>query len=211
MELGLQDRVALVTGAGQGIGRQICLTLAQEGAQVAVNDIVEERVEAVMAEIAAAGGRCMVVVADVTGEKAVKAMVQSVVQDWGPVDILVNDAGNPILPPSDQQEAAAGGAFFRPFAQGDRAFWDAAISLVTYGVLNCSRAVIGGMMERRRGCIVNISSNAGRVGRSGAVPYSMCKGGLVGLRKALAQEAGPHSVTVNCVSPGATETEAMEE
>ena len=204
MDLGSTDRVALVTGAGRGIGRQICLTLAGEGARVAVNDVFQDRADAVADEIRGAGGQAVGVVADVTDGQAVAAMVGRISDEWGAVDILVNNAGIPVIA-SAQDAAVAGGQFF---AQSDRAQWDRSMGLITYGVLACSRAVIEGMAERRWGRIVSVVSDAGRVGEPRLVAYSMAKAGVVGFSKALAKEMGRFCVTVNCVSPATTETEA---
>jgi len=204
MDMGIKDRVALVTGAGRGIGRQICLTLAAEGARVAVNDVFQERADAVADEIGGAGGQAMGVVADVTDGAAVAAMVGQITGEWGAVDILVNNAGIPVIA-SSEDAAVAGGQFF---AKSDRAQWDRSMGLITHGVLACSRAVIEGMSERRWGRIVNVVSDAGRVGEPRLVAYSMAKAGVIGFSKALAKEAGRFCVTVNCVSPATTETEA---
>ncbi len=204
MDLGINDRVALVTGAGRGIGRQICLTLAEEGAKVAVNDIFQERADAVADEIKQAEGEAMGVVSDVTDLDAVTAMVKRITDEWGALDILVNNAGIPVIA-SSEDAAVAGGQFF---SQSDRAQWDRTMGLITYGVLNCSRAVIEGMSERRWGRIISTISDAGRVGEPRLVAYSMAKAGVVGLSKALAKEVGRYCVTVNCVSPATTETYA---
>jgi 2-hydroxycyclohexanecarboxyl-CoA dehydrogenase len=206
MDLGIQDRVALVTGAGRGIGRQICLTLAEEGARVAVNDLFQERADAVAEEIRGAGGQAMGAAADVTDGDSVAAMVQRVVEEWGAVDILVNNAGIPVITDPSDTSAAAGALF----AQSNRAQWDRTMGLITYGVLNCSRAVVERMSERRWGRIVNIISDAGRVGEPRLVAYSQAKAGVVGLSKALAKEVGRFCVTVNCVSPATTETDATK-
>jgi 2-hydroxycyclohexanecarboxyl-CoA dehydrogenase len=204
MDLGIRDRVALVTGAGRGIGRQICLTLSEEGAKVAVNDVFQERAEGVAEEIKQAGGQAMGVVADVTDLEAVTAMVSRVADEWGSVDILVNNAGIPVVASSEDAAVAAG----QFFSQSDRAQWDRTMGLITYGVLNCSRVVIEGMSERAWGRIISVISDAGRVGEPRLVAYSLAKAGVVGFSKALAKEVGRYCVTVNCVSPGTTETEA---
>jgi 2-hydroxycyclohexanecarboxyl-CoA dehydrogenase len=204
MDLGIRDRVALVTGAGRGIGRQICLTLSEEGARVAVNDVFQERADAVAEEIRQAGGQAMGVVADVTDLEAVTAMVSRIADEWGSVDILVNNAGIPVIT-SPEDAAVAAGQFF---SQSDRAQWDRTMGLITYGVLNCSRVVIEGMSERAWGRIISVISDAGRVGEPRLVAYSLAKAGVVGFSKALAKEVGRYCVTVNCVSPGTTETEA---
>lgn len=204
MDLGIEGRVALVTGAGRGIGRQICLTLAEEGVRVVVNDLFQDRAAGVADEIKGAGGQAMGAAADVTDGDAVKAMVGRVTEEWGAVDILVNNAGIPVIE-SSQDAMTAAGQFF---GQSDRAQWDRTMGLITYGVLNCSRAVIEGMSERGWGRIVSIISDAGRVGEPRLVAYSMAKAGVVGFSKALAKEVGRYRVTVNCVSPATTETEA---
>jgi NAD(P)-dependent dehydrogenase (short-subunit alcohol dehydrogenase family) len=126
-----------------------------------------------------------------------------VIEQWGQVDILVNNAGIPLIK-SSQDAMAALGQFF-PETQRDQ--WERTMHLITYGVLNCSRAVIVGMMERRWGRIVSVISDAGRVGEQRLVPYSMAKAGVIGFSKALAREVGRNCVTVNCVSPATTETE----
>ena len=205
MDLGIKDRVAVVTGAGRGIGRQICLTLGQEGAKVAVNDVFQERADAVAEEIKQAGGQALGVVADVTNLEAVTAMVSRIADEWGAVDILVNNAG---LPVSEGSQDAAAGPFF---SRSDRAQWDRTMGLITYGALNCSRAVVEGMSERCWGRIISIISDAGRVGEPRLVAYSLAKAGVVGFSKALAKEMGRYCVTVNCVSPGTTETDATAE
>jgi len=204
MDLGIRGRVALVTGAGRGIGRQICLTLAEEGAKVAVNDLFPDRAEAVATEIAAAGGAAVGVAFDVTDWEAVQDGVRRVEETLGPVDILVNNAGIPAAGGEGAVPSGASGFF----STTGRREWDRTMGLITYGVLNCSRAVIEGMCQRRWGRIVNIISDAGRVGEPRLVAYSMAKAGVVGFSKALAKEVGRFCVNVNCVSPATTETEA---
>jgi NAD(P)-dependent dehydrogenase (short-subunit alcohol dehydrogenase family) len=206
MDLGISDRVALVTGAGRGIGLEICRTLAAEGVRVAVNDLFEERAQDGADEIAKAGGDAIGVAADVTDEESVGAMVKQVVDEFGAVDILVNNAGIPAVTARDALPSAGG-----LFAGSDRAQWDRTMGLITYGVLNCSRAVIEGLSERRWGRIVNVISDAGRVGEPRLAAYSMAKAGVVGFSKALAKESGRFCVTVNCVSPATTETDATAE
>ncbi len=205
MDLGIKDRVAVVTGAGRGIGRQICLTLGREGAKVAINDVFQERADAVAEEIRQTGGQALGVVADVTNLEAVTAMVSRIADEWGAVDILVNNAG---LPVSEGSQDAAAGPFF---SRSDRAQWDRTMGLITYGALNCSRAVVEGMSERCWGRIISIISDAGRVGEPRLVAYSLAKAGVVGFSKALAKEMGRYCVTVNCVSPATTETDATAE
>ncbi len=203
MDLGINDRVALVTGGGRGIGEEICLTLAGEGVRVAVNDLFQERADQAAAEITAAGGRAIGVGFDVTDLDAVTAGVQRVVAEFGAVDILVNNAGIPAVTAQDALPSTGGF-----FSGSDRNQWDRTMGLITYGVLNCSRAVVEGMSERRWGRIVSVISDAGRVGEPRLVAYSMAKAGVLGFSKALAKEMGRHCVTVNCVAPATTETDA---
>ena len=203
MDLGIKGRVAIVTGAGRGIGLEICQALAAEGARVAVNDFFPERAEEGAAAVQAAGGAAMGVAADVTDLAAVQAMVQAVIGEYGQVDILVNNAGIPAI--TAQEAVPSTGGFF---AGSDREQWDRTMGLITYGVMNCSRAVLESMTEHRWGRIVNIISDAGRVGEPRLVPYSMAKAGVIGFTKALAKEVGRHCITANCVSPATTETDA---
>jgi len=206
MDLGISGRVAFVTGAGRGIGEEICLTLAAEGVKVAVNDLFQERADGAAERIRRAGGEAIGVAADVTDYDAVRAAVARTAAELGPVDILVNNAGIPAV--TAQDAIPSTGGFFQ---DTDRGQWDRTMGLITYGVLNCSRAVIEGMQERRWGRIVNIISDAGRVGEPRLVAYSMAKAGVVGFSKALAKECGRYAITVNCVSPATTETEATRE
>lgn len=206
MDLGIAGRVALVTGAGRGIGFEICRTLAEDGVKIAVNDLFQERADEAAAEIRSAGVDAAGVAFDVTDYESAAAGVRKVEDALGPVDILVSNAG---IPAATAQDAlpSQGGLFFGT----DRAQWDRTMGLITYGVLNCSRAVIEGMNERRWGRIVSIISDAGRVGEPRLVAYSMAKAGVVGFTKALAKEAGRNGVTVNCVSPATTLTDATKE
>ncbi|MCS7276568.1 MAG: 3-oxoacyl-ACP reductase FabG [Dehalococcoidia bacterium] len=205
MDMGISGRVALVTGAGRGIGRAICLALAAEGARVAVNDIFEERAARVAEAIRNGGGTAIAVAADVTDQAQVEAMVRHIEEALGPVEILVNNAGVPV--PLEGTDPA----MELPFAQSDRPHWDRIMNLNTYGTLYCTRAVLPRMIERRWGRIVNITSDAGRVGAPNLAPYSMAKAGIIGFSKALAREVGRYCITVNCVAPGATETEGAQD
>ncbi len=206
MDLGITGRVAFVTGAGRGIGREICTTLAAEGASIAVNDLFQERADETADIIRNSGGRAIGVAADVTDYAAVQAAVARAVAEFGAVDILVNNAGIPAVTAQDAIPSQGG------FFQGtDREQWDRTMGLITYGVLNCSRAAIEGMQERRWGRIISIISDAGRVGEPRLTAYSMAKAGVIGFSKALAKESGRHGITVNCVSPATTETDATRE
>lgn len=206
MDLGITNRVALVTGAGRGIGAEICTTLAAEGVRIAVNDLFQERADETAALIRKSGGRAIGVAADVTDYDAISGAVARAVAEFGSVDILVNNAGIPAV--TAQDAIPSTGGFFQ---STDREAWDRTMTLITYGVLNCARAVIEGMQERRWGRIISIISDAGRVGEPRLVAYSMAKAGVVGFSKALAKESGRHAITVNCVSPATTETDATRE
>lgn len=208
MDLGLAGKVALITGAGRGIGRAIALTLAAEGARVAVNDFYLDRAEAVAAEIGAAGGTALPVQADVTDHEAVRRMVATVLERFGQLDILVNNAGIPATTGWDVQ--GGGGSMFGPlFTQTGPDNWRRTMDVITYGTLNCTHAALPGMIARGGGVILNIVSDAGRVGEPRLGPYSMAKAGVIGFTKALAKEEGRNGIRVNCVSPGTTETEAI--
>jgi len=203
MDLGLKDKVAIVTGAGRGIGRAIILTLAEEGAKVAVNDLFQERAESVATEVRTNGGQAIAAVADLTDGKQVADMVSRVVKEWGTVHVLVNNAGLAV------EVVETGEVFGGPFfGQLERPDWDRVMNIITYGTLNCSRAVVNHMADQGWGRIVNIVSDAGRVGEPRLVTYSMAKAGVTGFTKALAKEVGRYRITVNCVSPGTTQTEA---
>jgi 2-hydroxycyclohexanecarboxyl-CoA dehydrogenase len=206
MDLGITGRVALVTGAGRGIGAEICRTLAAEGVKIAVNDLFEERAEEAALAIRDSGGEAAGAAFDVTDYDSVIAGVRTIAGSIGPIDILVNNAGIPAVSAQDALPSAGG-----LFQASDRAHWDRTMGLITYGVLNCSRAVLDGMIERRWGRIVNVISDAGRVGEPRLVAYSMAKAGVVGFTKALAKEAGRNAITVNCVSPATTLTDATRE
>lgn len=206
MDLGISGRVALVTGAGRGIGAEIGRTLAAEGVRVAVNDLFEERAEESAKGLRSAGAEAIGVAFDVTDYAAVEAGVRHVLEAFGQVDILVNNAGIPAATAQDALPSAGG-----LFGGTDRVQWDRTTGLITYGVLNCARAVIEPMTERRWGRIVSVISDAGRVGEPRLVAYSMAKAGVIGFTKALAKEAGSNCITANCVSPATTVTDATKD
>jgi len=183
----LNGRVALVTGAGQGVGRGIAAALAAQGATVAVNDLFDDRAKAVATEI---GG--YPIAFDVTDYAAVTDGVAEVARDAGPVDILVNNAGIP-----------AAGFRQRTFLETDAVYWKQFIDLDFYGVLHCTHAVLPGMVERQWGRVITISSEAGRFGLDiGVGLYGAAKAGAVGLMKHVAREVAAAGVTVNCLSLG---------
>ena len=205
MQLGLNGQVALVTGGGQGVGRQICIELAAEGASVVVNDLFAERAEAVAGEIAAAGGRAWAAPADITDQAEVEAMVARAASHFRtPVSVLVNNAG--IIP-----ERREKGGRTPPFLDMPVADWAKIVNLNVYGTMHCCRAVLPGMVERRGGRIVNIISEAGRIGEANMAVYSGAKAAIAGFAKALAREHGRHAITVNSVALGAVSHEGIKD
>lgn len=197
MKLGLEGKVALVTGGGQGVGRQICIELAAEGARVIVNDLFTERAQAVAAEITAAGGQALAAPADITRAEEVEAMVAKGAAHFdAPVTVLVNNAG--IIP-----ERREKGGRTPPFLDMPTVDWAKIVNLNVYGTMNCCRSVLPGMVERKGGRIVNIISEAGRIGEANMAVYSGAKAAIAGFGKALAREHGRHAITVNSVALGA--------
>lgn len=191
----LSGRRALVTGAGQGVGRGIARTLAAAGAEVVVNDLVEERARGVVAEIEADGGdrgRASAAAFDVTDWDAVR----TVVEGSGGVDILVNNAGNAGRADTHGFEG------MRPFAEEDPAAWDGFVRVNLFGVMYVTRAVLPGMIERGWGRIVTIVSDASRTGDVNMAAYAAAKAGAAGLIRSVAREVGPHGVTANCIALG---------
>ena len=187
----LSGRTAVVTGAGQGVGRGIARTLAAHSAKVAVNDFMLDRARAVADEIAAAGGKAIAVQADVGDFDGVQAMAVKIDQELGPVDILVNNAGN----------AGPDGAMPRlDFWTTDPAEWDRYLHVNLFGVMTCARVFTGGMVARGYGRIVTIVSDAGRAGEQGHEAYSAAKAGAAGFSRALARSLGRYGVTANTIS-----------
>ncbi len=188
---GLAGKAALVTGGGAGIGRAIALRFGEEGATVGVLDRDGPAACETAATIAGAGGRAAAFEADITDYDAVAAAVAAFEADAGPTGILVNNAGVDVA---------------KPFLDTDAALWRRIIGINLYGPLNLHHIVVRGMAERRSGKVVNISSDAARVGSSGESVYAACKGGLISFSKTLARELARHNVQVNCVCPGPTDT-----
>ena len=195
----LEGKVAMVTGAGQGIGRAIALSLAKEGAGVVVNDINPETAAGVADEIRAMGRRALAIKADVTQSKEVNEMVETALNEMGKIDILVNNAGG-----SARERVSE-------FKDSTEEVWDFIIGRNLKGQLNCTRAVINHMIERRSGKILNMASIAGVVGEAGLADYSAAKAGVIGFTKALAKEVGRYGINVNSVAPGPIRTAAFEQ
>jgi len=187
--LRLDGKTVLVTGAGQGVGRQTALHCADYGAAVVVNDFHAERAEAVAEEIRAAGGTARAHGCDVTDYDEVHAMVTVA----GQIDVLVNNAGN-AGPVQDPMQPAP------PFWETEPKEWEPWLGTNFYGVLNCARAAVPGMVERQRGRVITVISDAGRVGEPHLAVYSAAKAGAAGFSRALAKAVGRFNVTVNCVA-----------
>lgn len=191
----LDGHVALVTGASQGIGRACARLLAEAGASVALCARNAEKLEAVAAEIASAGGQAATFRMDVASEDEVKAGVKAAIERFGKIDILVNNAGIT----RDQL-----------VMRMKRADWDAVLSTNLTGAYLCTQAVVGSMLKQRWGRIINITSIFGQIGQAGQANYAASKAGLIGLTKAVAREVASRHITVNAVAPGYIETAMTE-
>lgn len=192
MDLGLKGKVALVTGSGEGIGRKTILTLAEEGANVVINDIVNAKSERVAEEARALGVEAVANAADVTDQEQVREMVREILTKFGRIDILVNNAYA-----SDR----------KAFTQSTKEDWDKPINVCLYGTLTCTRAVIEPMIAQGSGKIVSLVSDAARIGEANLPVYAAAKAGILAFSRSLAREVGRYNINVNCVSPGATWTE----
>lgn len=200
--LTLAGRVALVTGAGQGVGRQIALHLAEHGAgAVVVNDFVEERALAVAEEVRQLGCKALAAQADVSDYDAVHAMARRAEEAFGAIGVLVNNAGNMGANPTSDLR--------KPFWETGPEVWQGWIGVNFHGVLNCISAVAPGMIARQApGRIVTIISDAGRYGDAGLEIYAGAKAGAAGVMRGVARSLGRHGITANCISIAATDTPA---
>jgi 2-hydroxycyclohexanecarboxyl-CoA dehydrogenase len=197
--LDLSGKVALVTGAGQGVGEAVARMLAEQGSAVAVNDYYAERAATVAQAITDAGGRAHGAQADVSVADGVAAMVTEIERELGPIDILVNNAGN-AGPERSALEPSP------PFWESSPEDWAPWIAVNYTAVMLVTRAVVGGMVERGRGRVVTVISDAGRVGEPDLVVYSGAKAGAAGFMRGLAKSVARHGVTANCVALGGVRT-----
>lgn len=186
-----ESKTVVVTGGGGGIGGATCRRFAREGARVAVYDMNPQAAEKVAAGIRDAGGQAQAFRCDITDRASVDKAVEATQQRLGPIDVLVNNAGWDV---------------FKPFTKTEPAQWDKLIAINLTGALHMHHAVLPGMAARKAGRIVNIASDAARVGSSGEAVYAACKGGLVAFSKTIAREHARHGITVNVVCPGPTDT-----
>ena len=192
----LKEKVAIVTGAGQGIGRGIALRLAEFGANVVLLDIRQDTIDEVAEEIRSKGVEVLPLQVDVTRSERLRHMARQVMAEFGQIDILVNNAG------------ITGRTV--PMVELNEQDWDQVMDLNLKGVFLCCQAVLGYMIERRYGKIVNVASIAGKEGNPTLVPYSVSKAGVICLTKALAKEVTDYQINVNCVSPAVIQTPILE-
>jgi len=190
----MSNRVALVTGAAQGIGKGIAAAMAAQGFRVAIADINIETATHTAKDITEAGGTAVAVEINVTDTASVAAAVRAVEAELGPVEVVVNNAG------WDD---------FMPFIATSEEFWDKVLDVNFKGTLRVTKAVLPGMTERGFGRVVNIGSDAGRVGSSLEAVYSGAKGGIIAFTKTLAREVAAKGITANTVCPGPTDTPAL--
>ena len=193
--MSLTGRVALVTGASQGIGRACAVRLAKAGAAVAVAARNQQKLDEVVAEINAAGGKAAAFVMDVGDEEQIKSGVKAAIAQFGKIDILVNNAG-----------ITRDTLIMRM----KRADWDAVINTNLTSAYLCTRQVVGSMLKQRWGRIINITSVFGQMGQAGQANYAASKAGLIGLTMATARELASRSITSNAIAPGFIETAMTE-
>jgi 2-hydroxycyclohexanecarboxyl-CoA dehydrogenase len=191
----MNERLALVTGGGSGIGREICLGLARDGRKIAVADINLAGAQETSAMVVQSGGTAIAVHMDVSKTDAVQDGVLEAIDELGAIEVLVNCAGWDEL---------------MPFLSTDEAFWDRVIEINYKGILRTVHACLPSMVEARWGRIVNIGSDAGRVGSSFEAVYSGAKGGVIAFTKTVAREVARSGVTANVVCPGPTDTPLLD-
>jgi NAD(P)-dependent dehydrogenase (short-subunit alcohol dehydrogenase family) len=192
----LKGRVALITGAGRGIGKTIARLLCEKGMLVGINDVNPALVESAVNELRSAGLQVMGLPADVSNKEQVYAIVDAVEKEYGPLWLLVNNAGViNAAPTADLREEA----------------WDAAMAVDAKGVFLCSQAAIRKMIPRTQGRIVNVSSIAGLIVRTAQIGYCSAKAAVIHFSRCLAVEMAPHGITVNCLCPGMTRTDMLIE
>lgn len=193
--MNFNDKTALVTGSGSGIGRAIAVLLAQAGANVVINDVTQTDVDGSVQEIKTLGRRAFPVVADVSVQTEVRRMFEQATAEFGTIDILVNNAG------------ITSDGFLMKMAEAQ---WDRVLDVNLKGVFNCCQVCARLMSEHRYGKIVNIASASAQMGNVGQVNYAASKGGVISVTKTLAKELAQFNINVNCVAPGFIETPMTE-
>ena len=192
----LEKKVAVITGAGAGIGRAAAIRFGAEGALVAVTDINEAAAAKVAEEIVAGGGRAKAYLCDVMNQAQVEQVMKRIETDLGPIDILMNNAGGAIV-----------GGKMQPFEACTREYIDTLIGINLLGTLFCTRAVLPGMIARGQGGrIINLTSIRGVAGDKNNILYGTAKGGVISFTKSLAMAMGKHGITVNAIAPGAIDS-----
>ena len=194
----LEDRVVIVTGGAKGLGRAFCLRMAAEGAKIVVADILEERAQGTAGEIVSEGGKALALEVDVASETDTIRMVDQALSSFGTIDVLVNNAG------------MLDGLTREPFTQVPLSEWDKVMEVNVKGTMLCCRAVFPELVQRRKGKIVNISSDAFHLGPVNSSHYSTSKGAVIALTRCLASEFAPYNVCVNSVAPGVVDTESTQ-
>ena len=194
----LKDKVAIITGGGTGIGKAISLAFANEGAAVVVAARNPSRLEEVAKDIKSRGGKAKAIQTDISNHEQIKRMVAQTIDEFGQIDVLVNNAAAMYPNNADVVDMNLDN-------------WHNTLKVNLTGTMLCSREVLKYMIPRRSGNIINISSVAGMSGVPKESPYAASKWGVIGLTETLAIEAGKHNIRVNCISPGATRTQEFED
>jgi 3-oxoacyl-[acyl-carrier protein] reductase len=216
----LDGKVALITGAGSGIGRAIALAFAGEGAMVAVNDLREEAAQETAAAIVAAGGQALAVPADVADGRAVLKMFTRFLTTWNTLDIVVNNAGTVFMAPhvvanfeAMAQEVLSGGApttAIEATKTMEDGTWRRTLAIHLDGTFHCTREALKVMEVRRQGKIINMASIAGTTGLAAAPDYSAAKGGIIAFTKSVAREVAHLGIQVNAIAPGFVDTPLLD-
>ena len=195
MDYGLKGKVALVTGTASqvGMGKAICLTLAKEGCDIVSTDINLEGAKQTADAVKALGRKCIALQVDVTKGADVDAMVKAALKEFGKIDILVNNAGGNMI-------------MGTPFLEQNSEMWQKDMALNLYGTMNCSKAVIPGMVERKYGKIINFASIVAKLGLGGPGSYAASKAAVLAFTRGLATQFGPSNINVNAIAPGMLNT-----
>ena len=197
-DFSVKDRIVLVTGSGQGIGRELVRQFAAAGSVAVVADLSSQNAESVAAEIRAVGGKALPLAVDVSKKESVDSMVAAVLAEFGRIDVLINNA------------SIFSNLKKRPFDEIPPAEWQRVMEVNVNGVFFCASAVAKSMRDRQFGRVINISSASVHRGTKNYLHYVTSKSALIGMTNSLARELGPHGITVNCIRPGTVATEVAE-